>query len=272
MLDCSLPVDALSILAEFLSLTDVSTEAVDSSGIDLKLSGKLETETPENGNAVIQSVYPLLATTEGLLLRAENQVLLAKRVAGTGPEPLLGVPVTEMEESPTLRISSHFREAMYVALIRVMEERDEAHARMVAAGVVHVHEKAALRKSMSRLSAQLDEFRKRQDGVGVTERLRQVEREMQQDSEAELISLCQQLASEISARTSVGLEIVRLKESRAMERENEATERLALENELRDTKEALARAQMKLERSRRESKLWQQSYEEILAGEADNLA
>ena len=87
---------------------------------------------------------------------------------------------------------------------------------------------------------------------------------MQQDSEAELLSLCQQLAGEISARTSASLEVIRLKESRKVERQNEAAERQAIEAELRRTRELLAAERSKLERSRRESRTWMQSYEEVV--------
>jgi uncharacterized protein YPO0396 len=159
---------------------------------------------------------------------------------------------------------------MYGALMTVMEERDEAHARMVAAGVLHVHEMDQQRKKVDRLQSELDALQSRQPSAGSSgssnnvDEIRRAARALQEESEAELLSLCQQLTTEIASRTSASLEIARLKESRRLERENELAERQALEDELKRTRELLAAERSKLERSRRESSTWKESYEEVL--------
>jgi uncharacterized protein YPO0396 len=137
----------------------------------------------------------------------------------------------------------------------------------VAAGVLHVHEMDQQRKIVQRLQLEVEALKARPaagDSSDASDEVRRAARALQQDSEAELLSLCQQLASEISSRTSASLEIVRLKESRDLERENERAERQALEDELRRTRELLAAERAKLERSRRESSNWKESYEEVL--------
>jgi hypothetical protein len=70
---------------------------------------------------------------------------------------------------------------------------------------------------------------------------------MMQNSDEELIALCQQLSGEISARTSASLEIIRLKEGRSIERTHEASEKEALKDELKRVKERLALEQSKAE-------------------------
>jgi len=64
----------------------------------------------------------------------------------------------EFTQSPFLQnaASSQYQEAMHSALMKAMEERDEAHARMVAANVLHVHETEQQKKKVALLAAQLE--------------------------------------------------------------------------------------------------------------------
>jgi len=64
---------------------------------------------------------------------------------------------------------------------------------------------------------------------------------MQQNSEAELVALCQQLAREISNRTEAALEVARLKASRQIERKYEHAEKDQLQDEISQLKEQLIR-------------------------------
>jgi len=267
MLDCPLPIDGLAILVDFLGLPNATSKAHRGLGRELP-------ETDDYGESLNSAIdeardpFALSAASDTQLVRAENKALLAGRLAGSSSNAALPAVNSIVNQNELSQPVSHqFREAMYSALMTVMEERDEAHARMVATTVLHVHEMEQQRKAMRRLSEEFDTFKRQRGSEPSAEHGRKqsrAEKQMQQDSEAELLSLCQQLASEISARTSASLEIVRLKESREAERANEAAERQSLEDELRRTQELLALERSKVERSRKESLRWMQSYEEVV--------
>jgi hypothetical protein len=265
MLDSSLPMEGLAALVDFLSIKDFST---------MLLQSEIETTFERSDLSNDLSDHDLMALSDAAikqLVRAESQSVLAERLAMTSSRKS-SMMNADNGTSGTADLShgpgSHrFREAMYGTLAKVMEERDEAQARMVAAGVLHVHEMDQQRKIVQRLQLEVEALKARPaagDSSDASDEVRRAARALQQDSEAELLSLCQQLASEISSRTSASLEIVRLKESRDLERENERAERQALEDELRRTRELLAGERAKLERSRRESSNWKESYEEVL--------
>lgn len=251
------------MLVDFLRLKEASSDPVD------------EFCTPPNSHAATGINYDgqqgqylaLSASAAARLVRAESQVLLAERIAGedvkSPDHPVLGGPVI-----PAPQVSYHFRESMHNALMSVMEERDEAHARLIAAGVLHIHEMEQQRKTINRLAQELSEAKLLTENTTskVDHRMRRsnIVQDMQQDSEAELVSLCQQLASEIAARTSAGLEILRLKEGRKIEREQEASERLALMAELEKTRELLSAERARCAESCAESKRWRQSYQKVV--------
>ena len=94
------------------------------------------------------------------------------------------------------------------------------------------------------------------------ETLRQIER--QHDTDAELISLCQQLAGEISARTTASLEVIRLKESRKIEQENEAMEKQALQDEIAQLRQQLSLERKRSQLARQESGSWRESFREAV--------
>jgi DNA repair exonuclease SbcCD ATPase subunit len=259
-LENALPMDGLIALTEFLEVSASSRQEQSTSGEAL-LAGPTPLEDMTNAAS---EAFTLSSVVEGQLVHAENETLIARRVQSQHKIHAPDSPHDANEIAIYHPVSHQFREAMYSALMTVMEERDEAHARMVAAGVLHVHEMEQQRKAVRRISAEMEALRQSQqvDSSFNEENRRRLERQMQQDSEAELISLCQQLAGEISARTSSALEVVRLKESRKIERENEAAERLALEEELRRTKELLQSAQTQLEQLRQGSQSLQQSIDD----------
>jgi hypothetical protein len=163
---------------------------------------------------------------------------------------------------------------MHSAFMKVMEERDEAHAKRVSANVLHVHEMEQQRKKAAHLATQLETVKRMAAATGQlflseqekqeTEKLRQFEKNMQQDSEAELLSLCQQLSSEIASRTSASLEIVRLKESRKIEKEHEAAEKVAMREEITMLREQLAEERRNKDLARQESGSWRQSFEQVV--------
>ena len=265
------------MLVDFLGLMDASTRSEspgtsfeDERQLPIAQMGSLDAkllDTIEFMRGNVDSAFTVTSLSDESLVRAEGQALLAAQLAAQREEiSLQSTSWSEFElNQPT---SHHFREAMYSALMTVMEERDEAHARMVASGVLHVHELEQQKKNVRRLSTELDSLRKnatlQNPALKVDGRMSRVEKEMQQDAEIELLSMCQQLSSEISARTAASLEVVRLKESRNLERQNEAAERHALEEELRITKAQLAEERAKLEKAHRQSRTWKESFEKSI--------
>jgi hypothetical protein len=232
----------------------------------------------------------LLTACETELLRAENCELIAQSSRANGSSssqpqfetrfnhPLHRLPAIYEPLLPQ-SVTEQFQDGMHEALMKVMEERDEAHAQLIAANVLHIHELEQERKRTERLEKKLEfaeaRFRATPSlppmfmglNLGLDEKpRREAERKLQhfeaqakQDSDAELLTLCQQLAGEISAKTGAALEIIRLKESRDIERNNEAMEKQSLKDELLRLKELLVEEQRKTAEVYHEKESWKKS-------------
>lgn len=261
LLDCALPIDALAHLVDFLQITEVSTEEIVVSSTTATSTDRLDLQARiadmEN------EIHSLMSSCETGLLRAENQNLLAEKIFFTMQNTRPSEPVEAPLLFSTAMNLSKYQDAIHVALIKVMEERDEAHVRMVMNDVLHVHEMDQQRKRMNQLEAQLAAGGQKDD-ISATEGRSDRERHMQQSSDEELVSLCQQLATEISGRTSATLEVARLKEVRQIERESAAIENKALQAEIERLKGLLALERKKTDEARRESGSWRQSFHEVV--------
>lgn len=272
--------DGLALLSDFLQLSDASSSNsdVDVPIANLPFASAAKAREEENLRlAKAREVLSFSSLCENELSRAEKQSLLAERLSKLKSlnKPGMADDASNQTRSVSNLISadqsSRFRDAMHAALMRVMEERDEAHARMLAAGVLHVHEMEQQRKKTANLTTELELLKKtvpdnvarsHNEKVQDAEALRKLER--QHDSDAELISLCQQLAGEISARTSASLEILRLKESRKIEQEHEAIEKQALKDEIALLRQQLAQERKKSKLARQESGSWRESFQEAV--------
>jgi hypothetical protein len=282
-------------LKDFLSMQALSTREVwsayENTDYDacrevsaLKASPKGETNRNQEvmaGDIAGNKLMELSCKCMGELVVAEQNGRLATNLLGTihtsdeffylaepsHPEPLLPNHVTE-----------NLQEAMHAALMKVMAERDEAHAQLVAASVLHTHTAEQEKKKVEILKAQLDEASKQLSsrvGAGLfvdkkkkaqeekeeRERLEKLYLAVQQDSEAEIVALCGQLSSEISARTQAALEVRRLKESRTIERQHEAAEKQALREELTRLKERLALEERKAQEAKKDAARWKGYYD-----------
>lgn len=290
MLDSLLPVDGLALLSDFLQLTEASTDDIGIGSIGRERLFTIDkpeiSKSDENERTkMAESVLSSTSLCENELLRAEKHGLLAERLSrmkgkSNTAAPLSATLSTHASANPQPSASSLFRDAMHSALMAVMEERDEAHARMLSAEVLHVHEMEQQRKKTANLASELEMLKKSLTSAGVrsrssqnqtrndTDPVRKIER--QHDTDAELISLCQQLAGEISARTSASLEILRLRESRKFEQENEAIEKETLKAEIAQLKHQLALEQKTSLLARRESGSWRESFKEAVNGSEDD--
>ena len=89
------------------------------------------------------------------------------------------------------------------------------------------------------------------------------ERVLAKNGDEEMAALCHQLAGEISAKTSHALEIIRLKETRELERQTESDEKQAMKDELEALKKRLEEEQKRREEVEREMNGWKSSYQKL---------
>lgn len=206
------------------------------------------------------------------MLRVQHQLELVRKLASEGWASSPKGNDERYDYTP-----SKFDETLLVdgALLKAMEDRDEAQARLIAAEVLHVHELEQKRRQVESLERQLslsrqhiidnnnypfsnDKERKQ------FETLRRHDRERQLDSDAELMSLCRQLAGEIASRTSIDLELLRLKEVRTREQESELKQKERLQHEVAQLREELCRERNRSTVLDKEAKIWKQAYQEAL--------
>jgi len=168
-------------------------------------------------------------------------------------------------------------QSIHETLATVMAERDEAHAQLVAASVLHCHEMEQERKKVTHLRKKLSllenlsqvnkspgaPFFLGLNDIAEKDVLKKHEKEMVQNTDAEILSLCHQLSAEISARTSVELQLIRLKESINIEREAEVAQRKSLQKDLNRYKKMLYDAKQMNMKMKRENDQWKKAFEDI---------
>jgi len=196
--------------------------------------------------------------------------------------PVIATSAPFLDPLLPFEITESLHGALHEALMQIMTERDESHAQLIAASVLHVHELEQERKRVDRLTQQLDATKAlakaaqmqnvagnffadkklpEQTQSSLRGKMTAMQEEAMRNSEQDMLNLCQQLASEISAKTSASLEIIRLKESRKIERENEHAEKVALQDELKRCKEQLAAQERQSLEARQEALAWKEAYE-----------
>lgn len=266
MLDSELPIDALAILADFLQISDASSS---NSGTLKKPSD--ESLLPAKSvlpSEIARDIFAMSAVLRTELLRAQDHNLSAERASLSFVEETLSRRESDnfvaFQPLTPPSFSQRLQESMHGALMKVMEERDMSHARMAAAEVLHVHELEQQRKQNARLEAELEALRSEKPPQ-TPDRERDIRnRQMQQSSDDELMSLCQQLAGEISARTAASLEVVRLQEGRQIESEHHINEVQSLKDEIQRLRSELETEKAKSETMSSELSGWRSAYKDIL--------
>lgn len=171
----------------------------------------------------------------------------------------------------------HESELTHSALLEVMEERDRIHCHMVSESILHAYEVDELKERIGNLTSQIRESKKESDSAqstgndnddkkldGSSSHYR-TEKSIQQDTEAELLSLCQQLAGEISARTEACLEVIRLQESRKIEREQYVAERQSLQDEVWQLRQRVNEQSEEIETAQQAVDVWKSAFEKCAA-------
>lgn len=291
-LECPFPSNALFALKDFLNIQDAPTVEVRGPDDDHREErppiGHVEFDSENlpkemsSRESLSSEILALSSICTAELMQAERSGKLAAELAKTmspiGGKDVDAVPTSFYEPLLPSHVTEHLQESMHSALMKVMAERDEAHAQLVSASVLHAHTSEQQKKRIERLNEQLElahskapqklapvfSKKRAQQEIEEAEKLRKKEMErMQQNSDAELIAICQQLSAEISSRTQAELEVIRQKESRAIERQHEIEEKDALKNELLRVKEQLALEQRKSDEARREADKWRESYAKV---------
>jgi hypothetical protein len=275
----SLPVDGLVYLADFLHLPDASSNnaTVERSSVIAIKSGQNVVKKHEM-NPIAESLVDLYKTVsicESEVCNAKYQSALALRLAQESRcQDIQSTNLSTPSLAPFLisSPSSQFGDAIYSALNNVMEERDKAHTQLVRAEVLHLYEIEEQQKKVAQLhslleaenSAEADQNVKPPYGKEkVDAKLNRQESNLHRDADSELLSLCQQLAGEISARTAADMELVRLKEIRRIEQELEAAEKRTLLLDLKLVKEQLLQRNESLELALKDAHCWRESFEEV---------
>jgi hypothetical protein len=211
------------------------------------------------------------------LEKSEKQIRSARNLL-----PILhDRPLMSNDESRILpRITSPGTNQMiFDKLKSVMIERDTMHSSLVASRVYHAHEIEMERKKNKRLEARIksiEEMSDRTSAPGAVfflgqptipdiNSLRKSERDMIQDVEMELNSLCCQLASAISSRVSAELEIERIMEIQATKEAIHNQEMSKLKEELLLVKKQAHEETMKRIKAEKECQKWRDSFEALLS-------
>lgn len=315
-LDTPMPHDGIESISHFLECPEI---VATSSPLQQALSATVDSvmmdflgPTIDPPIASSQEILACTIACENDLVRLEtlshserHPVVLERRKGNLScsketidPTPsTISTPPPFLEPLLPFEVTESFKAAMHEALMKIMTERDESHAQLIAACVLHVHEIEQERKRIDRLNEQLKaahalaKAAELQNVTGnffadrslVVEKTREsmkgkmsaIQEQTIQNAEQDMLNLCQQLAREISAKTSASLEIIRLKESRKIELENEQAEKAALQEELKRCKELLASQERKAEEARHEAEAWKDANEnskEQKGGESPNTA
>ena len=279
MLSSPLPTYPFNIFVDFFSIPNFVTDTQDSNVIG-------ESKIPEEGNDSptqnyddeFQQFFALIQNCRNAVSQASRQTAIASALSVQ--ERCVQRKEEKLETNKsTFSASNEFSIALHEALMAVMVERDEAQSELVAERVFHTHELDQERRRNEMLEKKIEYMEKLanedsasaaafflgQEEIPNKHTLGKIERAMVQNVDAELMELCRQLSSEISMRVSSELEILRLKESRKIERETDSAERKILEEKVKFFKEKMEEAQAERDAAMKESESWKKSFGEIVS-------
>ena len=170
------------------------------------------------------------------------------------------------------------------ALSKVMTERDESHAQIVASSVLHVHDIELERKKVDRLTKKLilskrqlfeieatanaSYFQTNDNALAALKKKfekekNQLENSFLENNDAELMSLCRQLASEIESRTAATLEINRNKELHEHEKVLLKDENSDLRAQLEKLRQELDNEREKARKFQEGENLWKKAFKDL---------
>jgi hypothetical protein len=275
ILECPLPVDGLAILAEFLGFSDAATEDEEIDSNPLKAS---ETSLLNRRSALdstnSRNLFALAASCENVLSRARNLVARTAAIAhDLSAAKINGVSLHSSSAAKTgYTVNDSINSAWHSSLLKVMEERDEAHSQMIASKVLHSHEMERQRKTMTQTMIELERYKAIAQQGNSNPANGEVaipfsSGHTMHNSDEELVLLCQQLAGEISARTSSEMEILRMKEIRLTEREAETAEQNIMIEEMQRLQASLSEERTRAEAATEELETWKRSCKALMSAD-----
>ena len=310
LLECPLPSDALVLLSGTLGINesiddfvpyvmDDASEGnplalpVDGNTADINrfqedMAGRKELDLSAT-NDRSGSILKLLSACEAELHQIESKkTSMEQRKSDEIPssteiqsvlyEPLL---------PPTLTEKIHH--SMKKSLSDAMAQRDEAHAQLIGANVMHSNSLERMRRKNERLeidatlSRELARMNTKQDlevpdiakifmkpdeklkimEMEIDEKIEKVYNAIRNDNDdAEMTQLSSQLATEIATKTSLTLEIERMKETREIENKTQLAEKQALQDEMKSLRELLELERQKNAKANAEAAHWKALFEE----------
>jgi hypothetical protein len=195
---------------------------------------------------------------------------------------------------PTL--TQHIHNSIHKSLMDAIVQRDEAHAQLVNANIMHTNSLERMRKKNERLEIDASfsqeiarvQLHQKLETPNIAnffgqpdEKVKRMQREIDQkidkvhhfirkdEGEAEIMDLSSQLASEMSTKTSLALEIDRLKQTSETQTKTQLFEKEALQDEIRRLRDLLEVERQKNSNACAEAAHWKALYEESRSNHND---
>jgi hypothetical protein len=323
LLKCPLPGDALMFLSDILGINElmedfrpIKDESRGRSEINSHTVSLVDDCTEINGlrEGVIEN-HELCSSPSGnrpgnvlnLLSACETELQWVETRNAATEGSQRGEIAKNTKVSPSIQIqricyepllpptlTERIHNSIHKSLTDAMAQRDEAHAQLVGANVMHTNSLERMRKKNERLeidaklSHEIARVQLQEDLQTLTiasifgkpdEKVKRIQKEIDRkiekvhqilrndDGDAEMVELCNQLASEISTKTSLTLQIESLKQTRETERKTEVFEKEALKDEMRRLQDLLEVERQKKSEACTEAANWKALYEECQAND-----
>jgi len=280
LLSNPLPTFPFNLVVNFLHMQEYIPDTMEST-FDGTSSKLVSEERLWDYESELAKIVSLVESCRGAIHQTRRQTVLVNRLA---TEVFSSTTKSMKEEIKYLPSPSKYSMALHDALMSVMAERDEAQSQLVAERVFHTHQLDQEQRKIELLekkvhyleklnnedSASAAAFFLGQEEIPNKYNLGKIEEAMVQNVDAELMELCRQLSSEISLRVSSELEILRLKESRKIERETESVERKMLDDQVTHYKQKMEEALAQRDAAIQETEKWKKSFENIVAVDSDS--
>ncbi|KAG7352504.1 chorein or VPS13 related protein [Nitzschia inconspicua] len=304
LLECPLPVEALLSLSQTLGICASTVDAPEDPVFASKHESSQVDERPIQQEERPTKIFSLLFACQSALQRFESEMAMEtatkKSSRPSSQSNRFQISSDGHDSTPQLQartrvcfdsilppsLTNILHDSIHDALLNMMAERDQAHAQLIGANVMHIHSLERQRKKNEKLSAEVkvrEEFAKIQADQNLNQpnlanlfggksddRMAKMRQEIDLKMEAfhevyrshastdeEITQLCTQLANEISTKTSYALEIERLKKVK----ETEVKEKKTLQDELKRMKELLAAEEMKRKEAEKQAERWKAKYE-----------
>ena len=259
-----LPESALSAVFHFFDMNPLEGlwKGKESSGLDITLPPV--PKTFELGTSDIFAKR--ISSLESILAKATSKISIASNVCKKqSPTIVAAKEIRPIANATTAYHDDELHTALRDALLTAKRERDEADAQLLASSVMHVKELEQERRKATRMAKRLQAAN---ESPKQTE-LRKHEQELVDNSEQELMAMCKQMTTEITAKTEASLEIARLKEKLKTDQEADSARIGVLRLEVECLRRQLEDERAKTAKATREALHWETSFRGVMKGDGD---